>query len=67
LFHGAIKYSKIIVKERELGIPDSRGVSKLFVPLPFAEIKRFLPWWSRKWVEMDEGEGGGGGGKERFT
>jgi len=49
------------VKERELGIPDSRGVGKLFALLPFAEIKRFLPWqgvengW--RWIEDERKRG----------
>lgn len=43
LFHcEKMVHSKIIAKERELGIPDGRGVSKLFALAPFAEIKRFL-------------------------
>ncbi|XP_011056429.1 PREDICTED: uncharacterized protein LOC105147244 [Acromyrmex echinatior] len=36
-----------MTKERELNIPNGRGVSKLFVLLPFAEIKRFLVWQAK--------------------
>ena len=42
-----MKCSKIMAKERELDIPNGRGVSKLFVLPPFAEIKRFLVWQAK--------------------
>lgn len=49
-----MKYSKIMAKERELDIRNGRGVSKLFVLLPFAEIKRFLAWQANGKVRIGD-------------
>lgn len=54
LLRGTMKCSKILVKERELDIPNGRGVSKLFALPPFAEIKRFLVWQANGEVRIGD-------------